>query len=272
MESTPLLETAELTSRERIAPGFWCLGFRSPQIARRARPAQYVALDLPGTFAVRLPLGIWTVEGDEFTVLFREWGDRTIRLARIADNEQLTLIGPLGNEFAIPNRGSHATIAAGGVGVVPFWLLAKELKAGGVDTTVLLGARTKEMLVGADNLRRLGVTVDVCSDDGSVGTKGTVLDLLAKRPPADMLYGCGPPGMLRALCERANAANTPCQVSMEETFGCSMGTCWGCVVPVRRGCPQGTGYPKAPQEHRDYDFARVCVDGTVFWSGDVRWT
>lgn len=272
MATTPLLETAELTSRERIAPGFWCLGFRSPEIARRARPAQYVALDLPGTFAVRLPLGIWTVDRDEFTLLFREWGDRTIRLARIADDELLTLIGPLGNEFAIPDRGKRAVIAAGGIGVVPFWLLVKELVAAGVETTVLMGARNKDLLVGVDDLRKLGVAVELCTDDGSLGARGTVLGLLESARPADMLYGCGPPGMLRGLCEWANAAGIPCQISMEETFGCSMGTCWGCVVPVRRGCAQGTGYPKAPSETRDYDLARVCMDGTVFWSSDVRWT
>jgi dihydroorotate dehydrogenase electron transfer subunit len=270
--STPLLESAELSSRERIAPGFWRLGFRSPQIARRARPAHYVAIDLPGPFAVRLPLGIWSVDGDEFTLLFREWGDRTIRLAHLAADEPLSLIGPLGNEFSLPERGKRAVIVAGGIGVVPFWLLAKELVGRGVETSVILGARSGDMLVGADDLRRLGATVSVCTDDGTAGVRGSVLDMLAPAPHADMLYGCGPPGMLRALCAWANAASVPCQISMEETFGCSMGTCWGCVVPVRQGCAQATGYPRAPQETRDFDLARVCVDGTVFWSSDVRWT
>jgi len=271
-QSEPLMETAELTSRERIAPGFWRLGFRSPQIARRARPAHYVAIDLPGAFAVRLPLGIWTADGDEFTLLFREWGDRTVRLSRVAPHDGVSVIGPLGNEFSLPERGARATIVAGGVGVVPFWLLAKELLARGVATDVILGARSGDLLVGADELRRLGVSVTVCTDDGSAGTRGTVLDVLRAAPRADMLYGCGPPAMLRALCGFADGAGVPCQISMEETFGCSMGTCWGCVVAVRRGCAQGTGYPRAPHEQRDHDFARVCTDGTVFWSADVRWS
>jgi len=272
MDSTPLLETAELTSRERIAPGFWRLGFHSPEIARRARPAHYVAIDLPGTFAVRLPLGIWTVEGEEFTLLFREWGERTIRLSCLAADEPASFIGPLGNEFSLPERGKRAVIVAGGIGVVPFWLLAKELVGRGVETVIVLGARTADMLVGVDDLRRLGATVSICTDDGTAGVRGTVLDLLRSAPNADMLYGCGPPGMLRALCAWANAAKIPCQISMEETFGCSMGTCWGCVVPVRIGCAQGTGYPRAANETRDFDLARVCTDGTVFWSEDVRWT
>jgi dihydroorotate dehydrogenase electron transfer subunit len=87
-----------------------------------------------------------------------------------------------------------------------------------------------------------------------------------------VIYGCGPPGLLRALCEFADATGLQCQVSMEETFGCSMGTCWGCVVPVRRDSPQGTHYPKAACERRDYDLARVCVDGTVFSAADLLWS
>lgn len=271
MASTPLLETAILTSRELIAPGFWCLGFRSPQIAQRAEPAHYVAVDVPGAFSVRLPLGIWTATEDEFTLLFREWGDRTVRLASVLDGEHISMIGPLGNQFAIPAPGSRATIVAGGIGVVPFWLLAKRLVSRGVATTVLLGARTQSMLVGAGELATLGVDVSLCTDDGTLGEKGTVLDLLERAPRADIWYGCGPPRMLRALCERALAASVPCQISMEETFACSMGTCWGCVVPVRRDSPQGTGYPRAATEKRDFDFARVCADGTVFDAADVRW-
>jgi dihydroorotate dehydrogenase electron transfer subunit len=271
MVSTPLLEAAELISRERVAPGFWCLGFRSPEIARRARPAHYVAIDLPGTFSVRLPLGIWTARDDTFTLLFREWGERTTRLACIADHEPLSIIGPLGNEFSLPDTGKRAVIVAGGIGVVPFWLLVRELLAAKVRTTVVLGARSKHMLVGVDELRALGADVKICTDDGSAGTRATALDLARELAPPDVFYGCGPPPLLRALSEHANAAGIPCQISMEETFGCSMGTCWGCVVPIRRGSPQAVGYPHASDEKREYDFARVCVDGTVFWSREILW-
>jgi hypothetical protein len=77
--------------------------------------------------------------------------------------------------------------------------------------------------------------------------------------------------MLRALCEHAISANIKCQISMEETFGCSMGTCWGCVVPLRRGSGQATGYPKAKDEERAFDLSRVCTDGTVYTAADIVW-
>jgi len=271
MASTPLLETAILTSRERIAPGFWCLGFRSPHITSRAKSAQYVAIDLPGEFSVRLPLGIWTTVEDEFSLLFREWGDRTTRLAQIPEGQPVSMIGPLGNAFTLPAPGRRAIVVAGGLGVVPFWLLVRELREANVHVSVLLGAKTRDLLVGSAELALLGAPIELCTDDGSLGERGTVLDLLERVPKADMWYGCGPPAMLRALCERAVEKRVPCQISMEETFGCSMGTCWGCVVPVRRGAAQGTGYPRAGTERREYDFARVCTDGTVFFAEDVLW-
>ncbi|MBV8222564.1 MAG: hypothetical protein JO293_04340 [Candidatus Eremiobacteraeota bacterium] len=267
----PLLETATLISREQVAPGFWYLALRSPGIAKRARSAAYVAIDVPGVFSVRLPLGIWTARGDEFSLLFREWGDRTRRLARLSVGSGVSCIGPLGNQFSIPVKGSSALIAAGGVGIVPFWLLTRELRAADVAVRAIVGARTKAHLIGVAQLREAGADVTVCTDDGSEGERSHVVDLVKRSPAADIIYGCGPAAMLRALCEHASAARAQCEISMEETFGCSMGTCWGCVVPVRRGSAQGSGYPPSPRDSRSYDFARVCINGTVFPSNDVLW-
>jgi dihydroorotate dehydrogenase electron transfer subunit len=268
---TPVLSTATLISREQVAPGFWYLGLRNDAIARAAAPASYIAVDVPGAFTARVPLGIWTASDDEFSLLFREWGDRTQRLAHLSVGTEVSCIGPLGNQFTIPARGSRAIIVAGGIGIVPFWLLARDLRIAGVKVSAIVGARTKAMLAGVETLRELGLAVRVCTDDGSEGERATAVDLFRTAGPVDMIYGCGPPGMLRALCRLANEARTACEISMEETFGCSLGTCWGCVVPVRRGSPQGTGYPPSPRDSRTYDYARVCTDGTVFAAADVMW-
>ncbi len=267
----PRLCTATVVNREFRAPGFWYVRLRCQHVARNAGPAQYVALDLPGGFAVRLPLGIYTASDDEFGLLFQEWGERTSCLAALPKGEEISCLGPLGNEFTLPKRGSKATIIAGGLGVAAFWMLSRDLQAAGIDTTIVLGARSKDHVVGREELAAFGFPIEVCTDDGSFGFHGNVVERLRSLPPPGMLYGCGPRGMLRALCAHANAASIRCQISMEETFGCSMGTCWGCVVAVRRGSTQGTGYPKAPGEQRDFDFARVCADGTVFSAAEVVW-
>jgi len=270
--AAPVLEAAALVTREYIAPGFWYLGCRAPKIARAARAAQFVAIDVPGEFSPRLPLGIWTAEADQVSFLFREWGDRTTRLARLHHNAEVSLLGPLGNAFEAPPEGARAIIAAGGLGIVPFWLLVKTLAASAVDMHVVVGARSKELIVGVDALTELGAKIHLCTDDGSAGRKGSVVDEVRDvARTGDVVYGCGPRAMLKALCEFANAAGVACQISMEETFGCSMGTCWGCVVPVKRESAQGTQYPRAPDERRAYDVARVCADGTVFRAADVLW-
>ncbi len=267
----PRLCTATVVDREFRAPGFWCVRLRCGYVAKEAGPAQYIALDLPGGFAVRLPLGIYTAKADEFSLLFQEWGERTSRLAMLAEGEEISCIGPLGNEFALPKTGSKATNVAGGLGVAAFWMLSRDLRAAGIETTIVLGARSKDHVVGREDLAAFGFPIEVCTDDGSEGFHGNVVERLRGLMAPGMLYGCGPRGMLRALCAHANTASIPCQISMEETFGCSMGTCWGCVVPVKRDCKQGTQYPKAPGERRDFDFARVCADGTVFSAADVVW-
>ncbi len=269
--AAPRLQAATIVSREHRPPGFWCVGIRSPEISASARPAQYVSLDMAGTFAVRLPLGIYTTRGDDFTVIFQEWGDRSRRLARCAIGDTITCIGPLGNEFILPPAGSRAIIVAGGLGVSPFWLLARELREARVETTIVLGARSKPLVVGSRDLAEHGFPVEVCTDDGSLGFHGNAVERVRRLPKPDIVYGCGPSGMLRALCEFAREARVACHISMEETFACSLGTCWGCVVPVRRGSTQGTGYPRAPGDPRDFDLARICTDGTVFAAADVLW-
>ncbi len=271
MDSSPRLETATLVSREFRAPGFWFLKLRCEHVARHARPAQFVALDLPGGFAVRLPLGIYTAQDDTFGLLFKEWGERTTRLAALPEGSQISCIGPLGNAFAMPRAGERVVIVAGGLGVAAFWMLVKELKEASIDTTIVLGARSAPHLVGREELAAFGFPFEICTDDGSEGHRGTVIDRLRSLPRADVLYGCGPGNMLQALCGLADKHGITCQVSLEETFGCSLGTCWGCVVSVRRGSGQATGYPRAPGESRDLDFARVCKDGTVFSSAELVW-
>src|SRR5579864_1868167 len=136
----PILRECTITSREHKPPGFWFVRLREPTIARRARPAQYVALDLPGPFSLRVPLGIWTSEGDEFSVLFQQWGQRTSQLVCLPTGTAVSCIGPLGNAFSIPARGERAYIVAGGLGVAAFWLLARELQRARIETTIVLGA------------------------------------------------------------------------------------------------------------------------------------
>ena len=121
---------------------------------------------------------------------------------------------------------------------------------------VVLGFRSGSFLV--EEFEKLGAKVYVATDDGSVGFKGNVVDLLrAEGIKGDMIYSCGPKIMLKFLSMYAEENNIPCQVSMEERMACGIGACVGCVVQIKDG--EGWAYKK------------VCKDGPVFDSREVCW-
>jgi len=174
--------------------------------------------------------------------LLEDIGPGTERLCELRAGDAIWSLGPLGRGFTAPGDGRRAILVGGGVGIAPLAILQDVLEG---SVTVLLGFRDREHAQGAallDGAR-------VASDDGSVGHRGLVTELLAadiERDPEAVVYACGPAGMLegvRALCERSG---TPAQLALEAGMACGFGACFGCVVPKRGG-----GY------------LRVCVDGPV---------
>jgi NAD(P)H-flavin reductase len=172
--------------------------------------------------------------------LLEDVGPGTHRLAELMPGERLWLMGPLGRGFTTPTQGRRALLVGGGVGLAPLAIWQDEL--GGA--TALLGFRDGAHAQGAALLGR----AEVCSEDGSVGHRGLVTDLLRRELDRDghtTVYACGPPAMLeavRALCaERATAA----QLALEAGMACGYGACFGCVVATREG------------------YLRACLDGPV---------
>ena len=97
-------------------------------------------------------------------------------------------------------------------------------------------------------------------------------DLLRDGPLPNLLLACGPAPMLRAVSAIALQRNVAAQLSLEETFACGVGACWGCVVPVDRSSPQAPGFPMpSSREPRAYAHARICKEGPVFWAHELRW-
>jgi dihydroorotate dehydrogenase electron transfer subunit len=193
--------------------------------------------------------------------LLEDVGPGTHRLCELGAGESLWVLGPLGRGFTAPQDTSRAVLVGGGVGIAPLAIWQDELNllgplnpvgaaqpgcAAGERATVLLGFRDRAHAEGAALLS--GALL--ASDDGSVGRRGLVTELLRAEIDHDAhltVYACGPPAMLeavRALCaERA----IPAQLALESGMACGFGACFGCVVPTRAG-----------------PYARVCVDGPVF--------
>jgi dihydroorotate dehydrogenase electron transfer subunit len=221
--------------------------------------------------------------------LYRVVGRGTESLSRLRKGATLSAIGPCGNGFTI-GEARTAVIVAGGIGVAPLAALAERLREHGKEVLIYLGAVRKEMLglaVGrpdgekplADALSdqqlydailwefdEIGAQVlTVCTDDGSLGEKGLVTEMLEAGirggcvPRESVcLYACGPEGMLRAVAEIAARHSLDCQVSLERRMACAVGACYSCTTRVIG--PDGIAHRK-----------RVCREGPVFPARDIQW-
>jgi dihydroorotate dehydrogenase electron transfer subunit len=173
----------------------------------------------------------------------------------------LTLLGPLGKGFPLPDRDTTPVLVAGGSGFPPLHFLSQRA---GSRAHLFLGARDKECLPPAGivkSFRDVTARVHVATEDGSSGTKGMSTDILdaflskMEKKSHLVLYACGPHAMLAAVAKIAAGHAIPCHVSVEERMACGLGACMGCSIPVKAG-----GYKRA------------CKDGPVFDSREIEWS
>jgi dihydroorotate dehydrogenase electron transfer subunit len=183
--------------------------------------------------------------------LLEDVGPGTHRLCDLGVGERVWTLGPLGRGFTLPERGRRPLLVGGGVGIAPLAILQDELLVAGFGFdsgaagAALLGFRDSAHVAGGSLLHG----ARIASDDGSVGHRGLVTDLLAREleeHPEATVYACGPAPMLEATRAICAAREVPAQLALESGMACGFGACFGCVVPVKGG-----GY------------VRVCVDGPV---------
>ncbi|MBR4172352.1 MAG: dihydroorotate dehydrogenase electron transfer subunit [Kiritimatiellae bacterium] len=257
-------EKTKVLSISPIGEGYWTLRLRAPQIAGQARPGQFVHIRVPGleASALRRPFSIYGAEGDELRILFKVVGRGSEALSRVQAGVAVPVLGPLGNGFPKPAKGTVPVCVAGGYGVAPLSFLAKRTGAGGI---TLIGGRTAADILAAADFEPLGWTVKVATQDGSLGTKGLVtvlleetLGQLREEGKKAEIFACGPTGMLRAVGAMAETEGSRAWLSLDERMVCGVGACLGCVQKIRR--EDGSEY-----------LARVCKDGPVFESRTIVW-
>jgi dihydroorotate dehydrogenase electron transfer subunit len=263
--------TALVTDRREPAPGVVILGFDAPELVAVTRPGAFVMVIPPSGESAATALGIYEANGRRASILFFVVGKRTQELAEIRAGDRLGIIGPLGNGFTLDGLRDVA-IVAGGVGIASVLLPAQALLAAGARVRLYYGARSAELLVERERFASEGCEVLVSTDDGSMGYRGYVTELLAsddRRP--DAILACGPTRMLRAVARVAADARVDAQLSLEGTFACGVGGCWGCVVPIVGTSAQAPSFPPADRNGSDVVYARVCKEGPVFWAHELRW-
>jgi dihydroorotate dehydrogenase electron transfer subunit len=165
------------------------------------------------------------------------------------------LIGPAGNGFYIDPSAQSILLVAGGIGIAPLKFLAESAVALGKTVTLLIGARTSAAVYPPEDLPASAELL-IATDDGSMGTKATVIELIPdylKR--GDQIFACGPEAMYEALNHSLDArkVKNPAQVSLEVRMGCGTGVCYSCSIRTKQG------------------MKRVCKEGPVFNIRDIIW-
>lgn len=220
---------------------------------------QFVNILVPdalGAF-LRRPISVCNVEDGKLWLFIKDAGKGTARLCSLAEGSVLDVLLPLGHGFSLPSREcKRPLLIGGGVGVAPLLYWGKILKDSGFEPSFLLGASTADALSMQEHFAELG-SVYITTDDGSVGTKGTVMNhevMSGDAPCADTIYCCGPTPMMRAVGKYAIEHNIPCEVSLENHMACGIGACLCCVENTKEG-------------HKC-----VCTEGPVFNINDLTLT
>ena len=228
----------------------------APQIAAEAVPGQFVNVQVSRRTAplLRRPLGIAGVNRKRGVVrlVYRFVGEATNILGDVCSGDMLSVIGPLGHGF--DRRWKHPLLVGGGTGLAPLLFLAESMAEDGIRPDVLMGGRTAEDMFWKDMFIDLVERMGLTTDDGSLGTKGTVmaeLPLMLRRLHYDCVYVCGPTPMMKAVSAAVLEKGIRCQVSLEKYMACGLGACLSCSF-------QG-------KDRR----LKVCQDGPVFWAEEV---
>jgi ferredoxin--NADP+ reductase len=223
----------------RLTPVTKYFRIDAPLIAASAQPGQFVMLRVrEGGERIPITIADYDRDAGSITIVVQEVGATTRRVCALEAGEQiLDVAGPLGGKIEIP-PGGHVCGVGGGFGSAALLCLMREFAARGAKTTALLGARSKDLLILADELRPLCHNVEVCTDDGSAGFKGFVTQRLAQmiggdgpgRP--DHVVAIGPMAMMRAVAETTREAKIRTLVSMDPLMVDGTGMCGGCRVTV----------------------------------------
>ncbi len=262
---------AEILENTETAPEVFRLRLQAPAIARDAAPGQFVMVRCSESTAplLRRPFSIHDVFGPDvfgenaagegesgIVLLYRAVGEGTRLLSAKRAGEFVDVLGPLGRGFGPFKENSRALLVAGGMGVAPFVFLARRRSAQ-AEITLLLGARTWRDALCLEDFAGMGVPARTATEDGSLGAKGLVTDLLGeafRTGAPDVVCACGPAPMLKAVAALCLQEGVACEVSLEAAMACGIGVCLGCAVAKR---PDGQGY------------YHVCADGPVMRAEDL---
>ena len=253
-------ETVTVVSQEQLAEGIFSMWIQT-EAAKTARPGQFISMYTnDGSKLLPRPISICEIdtETSKLRVVYRVTAEKTgtEQFSKMKAGDTLPIIGPLGNGFPLEaGKGKRAFLIGGGIGVPPILELAKQLDC---EKQIIMGYRDADTFL-KEQFEENG-TVYISTEDGSVGTKGNVMDAIRENGlEADIIYACGPTPMLRAIKQYAEEQGIECYISLEERMACGIGACLACVCQS-----------KEKDHHSNVNNKRICKDGPVFLSTEVE--
>ena len=284
-------EIAVVVDQNALGSGIYDLTLKTKNIAKAAKAGQFVSVySNDRSKLLPRPISLCGIDRDEDTIrlVYRVTGENTgtEEFSKLVMGDRIRILGPLGNGFTV-EPGKKAFLIGGGIGVPPMLQLAKDINSGvvqtsgAVDTNTQEKGQTEEKQINGHGKKICDINIImgyrdentflldefkeqadsfVATEDGSVGTKGNVIDAIKENGlEADVIYACGPMPMLRALKAYAMEHDMECYVSMEERMACGIGACLACVCKT-----------KDKDAHSNVNNKRICKEGPVFNAKEVE--
>lgn len=238
---------ASVLCQEKLADGIYSMWLSCPDVAIQAKPGQFISLFCKDNLRrLGRPISICEIdkENGRLRIVYRVAGKGTEEFSHLEAGEEITILGPLGNGY--DKLEGDAILVGGGIGIPPMLELAKQMKG---NVTVVVGYRNNQLFLKEEFDKYAKVVI--ATDDGSVGTHGTVIDAMkAEGVNGDFICACGPTPMLKALNAYADEQGLEAYFSLEEKMACGIGVCLGCAVAIKTD--------------DGFTYKRVCKDGPVF--------
>lgn len=258
-------QSAEIAFNRCINNDIRLMGLRSANIARDARPGQFVMIRVRDCIEplLRRPFSITgLLEQNIILISYRIVGRGTAIMAELKEGQNLSVLGPLGNGFDMPEKERIPVLVAGGMGVAPLFFLAQSLRHRSVK--FMAGFDSSKDIIPISIIGDLGIEMSISTEDGSKGHRGMVTELLGvclkeqgQGKDSLSIFTCGPMPMVRAVVALASGQGVPCSVSLESHMACGVGACQGCAIHASLT--------------QDRDYFHVCKDGPVFTAEAIEW-
>lgn len=260
---------AEIVSNKKVG-AYHHMVFAVGDIANSAKPGNFVAISVGGDssqLVLRRAFAIYrTIDrggnGGLLEIVVAPHGTGSTWLANQQPGMKIDLIAPLGTSFGIPTEPVRALLVGGGYGSAPLFGLSDVLKNRGCRVDMVIGASTAMKIYAPLDGKRSVSSLTITTEDGSTGKTGKVTDAIREiiqTNEIDIIYSCGPMGMLEAINDIAEEFNLVHQCSIEESMACGIGVCMTCVLPIKG-------------EDGQIRMLRSCIDGPVVSGESVIWS